>query len=183
MTARSKRNRPSAGAPLFEVRASPIAGLGVFASRRIPRGTRIIEYTGERITDEEAARRYDDDAMEQHHTFLFAVDDEMVIDAAVGGNEARYVNHACAPNCEAVNDEGRIFIEAVADIERGAELLYDYALVREEPWQERWRALYACRCGAAACRGTILKSPRPPRRPRRARADRAQRAQRAAGPA
>jgi SET domain-containing protein len=153
--------------PLFEVRASPIAGLGVFALRRIRQGTRIIEYVGERISSDEADARYDDDAMEQHHTLLFAVDDDMVIDAAVGGNEARFINHSCAPNCEAVDESGRIYIEAIADIAPGAELLYDYALTRDEPWDDRWSKLYACRCGAATCRGTILKSPTPPRRKRR----------------
>lgn len=149
--------------PLIEVRESPIAGLGVFATHRIPRGTRIIEYVGERISDEEAARRYDDDAMEQHHTFLFAVDDDVVIDGAVDGNEARYFNHACAPNCEAVNEDGRIYIEALIDIEPGTELLYDYALMRDDPWQDHWAELYACRCGTRKCRGTILKRPRRPR--------------------
>jgi SET domain-containing protein len=153
--------------PLFEVRRSPVAGLGVFALRRIRKGTRIVEYVGERISTEEADTRYDDDAMEQHHTMLFAVDDDTVIDAAVDGNEARFVNHSCAPNCEAVNESGRIFIEAIADIPVGAELFYDYGLTREEPWDDRWLELYACRCGASACRGTILKSPTPPRRKKR----------------
>src|SRR5689334_2436613 len=101
MAREAKRSK----SPLIEVRRSPIAGLGVFAARAIPEGTRLIEYTGERIGPEEADRRYDDDAMTSHHTFLFAVDDDVVIDAAVGGNDARYINHSCAPNCEAV-DEG-----------------------------------------------------------------------------
>jgi len=149
-------------APFFEVRESPIAGLGVFAARRIRRGTRIIEYLGERITSAEADERYDDDAMTNHHTVLFAVDDDMVIDAAVDGNDARFINHGCAPNCEAVNEGGRIFIEAIADITEGTELVYDYALSRDEPWDDRWAALYACHCGAPRCRGTILKSPKPP---------------------
>jgi hypothetical protein len=149
--------------PLFEVRPSAIAGLGVFAARPIRSGTRIIEYVGERITDEEAGRRYDDDEMGQHHTFLFAVGGDTVIDAAVDGNEARFVNHACAPNCEAVNEKGRIYIEAITDIPAGTELVYDYALERDDRWKPHWAELYACRCGASKCRGTILKRPRPPR--------------------
>jgi SET domain-containing protein len=165
-TARS----PRSGRPPIEVRASSIAGLGVFATRRIKRGARIIEYIGERISDEEAARRYDDEAMEHHHTFLFAVDDDTVIDGGVDGNDARYFNHACAPNCEAVNEDGRIFIEALTDIEPGVELVYDYALRREEPWQDHWAELYACRCGAPTCRGTILESPKPPRKKAKGRA-------------
>jgi hypothetical protein len=155
---------PIAQSPLIEVRPSPIAGLGVFARERIEKGTRLIEYVGEIVDSEEAARRYDDDAMEQHHTFLFAIDDEMAIDGGVGGNDAKYFNHACAPNCEAVIEDGRIFIDTIADVEAGTELVYDYALMREDPWQEHWRELYACRCGAARCRGMILKSPKPPRK-------------------
>lgn len=156
------RPTKSTKAPPIEVRESPIAGLGVFATRRIRSGTRIMEYVGERISSEEAGNRYDDDAMQQHHTFLFAIDDDLVIDGAVGGNDARYINHACVPNCEAINEDGRIFIEAITDIESGAELLYDYALMREDSWQDHWAELYACKCGAQKCRGIILASPTPP---------------------
>lgn len=152
--------KPSA----IEVRKSPIAGLGVFATRRIRAGTRIIEYVGELISSDEAARRYDDDAMGQHHTFLFGVEGDMLIDGAVGGNDARYFNHACKPNCEAVMEDGRIFIETLTDVEPGTELVYDYALMREDPWQPHWAELYACRCGAPRCRGLILKSPKPPKK-------------------
>jgi hypothetical protein len=148
----------------FEVRPSPIAGLGVFATRRIKRGARIVEYIGERISSDEADARYDDDAMASHHTMLFEVDAHTVIDGARHGNEARYINHACDPNCEAVNEDGRIFIEAIADIGPGDELVYDYALRRDEPWDESFRTQYVCRCGAAGCRGTILSSPKPPRK-------------------
>ena len=169
MPAAAKRTK----LPLFEVRESPIAGLGVFAARRIRKGTRVIEYLGERISSDEADLRYDDDAMTKHHTVLFAVDDDTVIDAAVDGNEARFINHACNPNCEAVNEDGRIFIEAIADIAAGTELVYDYSLTRDEPWDDRWAELYVCRCGAPGCRGTILKSPRPPAKKRgRAKAKR-----------
>ena len=165
MTAAAKRIK----APYFEVRESPIAGLGAFASRRIRSGTRVIEYLGERISSAEADERYDDDAMTKHHTVLFAVDDDTVIDGAVGGNDARFINHACAPNCEAIIEDGRIFIEAIADIPIGAELVYDYALTRDEPWDDRWAKLYACRCGAPRCRGTILKSPTPPAKKKKGR--------------
>lgn len=161
MTAAVRRPKPT---PSFEVRRSPIAGLGVFATRRIRAGARIIEYVGERISSDEADARYDDDAMDQHHTVLFAVGDDTVIDAAVGGNDARFINHSCAPNCEAVDEGGRIFIEALVDIAPGTELVYDYSLSRDEPWDDRWAELYACHCGAPGCRGTILKSPTPPDR-------------------
>ena len=152
---------------LFEIRESPIQGKGVFAARRIRKGTRIIEYTGERISADEADRRYDDDSMARHHTFLFTVDDDTIVDAAVAGNEARFINHSCAPNCEAVIEDGRIWIEALRTIRPGEELVYDYQYERTGRYRAAWKDLYACECGAASCRGTILLRPRPPRPPRR----------------
>jgi len=145
--------------PWFEVRESDIQGRGVFAARRVPKGTWIVQYTGEIITHEESDRRYDDDAMERHHTFLFVLDETYCIDAAVGGSDARYINHSCEPNCEAVYEEEdrEIWIVAVRDIGKGEELTYDYGFTVEmESWDEA-RRLYPCRCGAARCRGTILK--------------------------
>lgn len=149
--------------PWLEIRQSPIHGRGAFAVRFIPKGTRIVEYVGERITPEEADERYDDDAMEHAHTFLFTVDEETVVDAGRGGKDARYINHSCDPNCEAVIEDGRIFIEAIRDVPRGAELTYDYQLERGGRLSEGWQRRYACRCGAKACRGTMLEPP-PPRR-------------------
>ena len=150
--------------PPFEVRASPIQGQGVFATRRIRRGARLIEYTGERISHAEADRRYDDDAVAHPHTFLFTVDAAVVIDGAVDGNAARFINHSCAPNCEAVDDDGRIFIEAIRNIQPGEELVYDYQLERAGRWRKEFAERYACRCGAPDCRGVLLLKPKQPRR-------------------
>ena len=157
------RRRPT----WFVLRRSPIQGRGAFATRAIPEGTRIIEYTGERISQAEADRRYDDDAMERHHTFLFLVEDDVILDAARGGNAARFINHSCDPNCEAVIEDVRVFIDAMRDIAPGEELTYDYAYVREGRYRKEWERLYACTCGAPNCRGTIL-APRKKRRKRRA---------------
>ncbi|HEV8217130.1 MAG TPA: SET domain-containing protein-lysine N-methyltransferase [Gemmatimonadaceae bacterium] len=140
----------------FEIRASPIQGLGAFATRAIPAGTRLIEYAGERLTPAQADARYPDVAGERHHTFLFAIDDDVVVDAAVGGNEARFINHSCDPNCDAVIDDGRIWIETIRDVEPGEELAYDYAYVLEERHTAAAKRRYPCACGAANCRGTIL---------------------------
>ena len=107
-------------------------GLGAFATRAIPAGTRLIEYAGERLTPEQADARYPDVIGERHHTFLFAIDDDVMIDAAVGGNDARFINHSCDPNCDAVVEDGRIWIDTIRDIEPGEELAYDYAYVLEE---------------------------------------------------
>ena len=146
----------------FEVRSSPIHGRGVYALRPLRKGRRLIEYLGERITPEEADRRYDDDALEIPHTFLFTVDSHTVIDAAVAGNEARFINHSCDPNCEAVDDDGRIFIEVIRSIRPGQELTYDYHLERDGHWRAEWAERYLCRCGAANCRGTLLSKPKRP---------------------
>lgn len=141
----------------FELRPSPIAGLGAFATRPIKKGTRIIEYTGERISNAEADRRYDEEKMRSHHTFLFTLTSRTVVDAAVGGNESRFINHSCAPNCEAVIEDGkRIYIEALRDIPVGTELVYDYQYERTDDHTADDERFYECSCGAPECRGTIL---------------------------
>jgi SET domain-containing protein len=145
----------------FVIRRSGIQGRGGFATRRIRKGERIIEYTGERISWKEADRRYDDEAMSRHHTFLFSVSGRRTIDAAVGGNDARFLNHSCDPNCEAVEDGGRIYIEALRAIEPGEELTYDYAYARDAETSEDEERRYACACGTAKCRGTILAPAEP----------------------
>jgi SET domain-containing protein len=143
--------------PLLEVRASPIQGRGVFARRPIPAGQRIIEYTGEVISDEEADHRYDR-VMERHATYLFGLADGTCIDGAAGGNEAHLINHSCDPSCEAVEVDGRIWIDAIRHIAAGEELTYDYAYERDEGDEAR-ADFYGCRCGAGGCRGTILAPP------------------------
>jgi hypothetical protein len=150
-------------APLYELRKSTIQGRGVFAARRIRPGQRIIEYAGERITPDEGDRRYDDAKMHRHHTFLFSLDKNTVIDGNRQGNDARYINHSCDPNCEAVTVGRKIFIYAKRNIQPGVELAYDY---RYE-WSDDKReiALYKCECGGANCRGTIMR--RKPRKRRR----------------
>ncbi len=143
--------------PLYEVTTSPIHGTGVFALRKIRKGTLIGEYTGEIISDDEASERYVDEEMETHHTFLFAVDDDVVIDAGVGGSDVRFINHSCDPNCQSyMDDDDRVFIEAIRTIAPGEELTYDYQLDRDGTPDESWDRLYACRCGARNCRGTML---------------------------
>ena len=140
----------------FQIRRSSIQGRGAFATRRIRKGERIIEYVGERITWKAADRRYDDSAMGRHHTFLFAVTRRTVIDAAVRGNDARLINHSCEPNCEAIIEGGRIYIDALREIRPGDELTYDYAYERDADTTEEEERQYACHCGARRCRGTIL---------------------------
>jgi SET domain-containing protein len=130
-------------------------GLGAFATEFIPDGTRLIEYAGQRLTPAEAEARYPDDGP-RHHTYLFAIDDDIVIDAAVDGNAARFINHSCDPNCDAVVEDGRIWIETIRDVPPGEELAYDYAYMLEERHTPAAKRKYPCNCGARNCRGTIL---------------------------
>src|ERR1700730_17477873 len=141
---------------LIEVRRSDVHGLGVFAAKRIPKGTRIIEYVGERVSHDEADRRYEEKDANESHTFLCIVDSKTVIDGGVDGNDARFFNHSCDPNCESTVEKRRVYIEAVRDIESGAELTYDYQIQREDDDPQNIDEVFACRCGFPQCRGTML---------------------------
>ena len=153
--------------PLFEVRHSPIHGYGVFALRRIRKGTTVIEYLGDRVSHAQADARYEDKDPNDNHTFLFTVDAKTVIDAGVDGNEARYINHGCDPNCESTTLNKRIFIEAIRTIQPGEELSYDYQIQRDSDDPPNVDEVYACRCGAKNCRGSMLEAPKKPRKPGR----------------
>ena len=145
--------------PLYVVRNSEIHGRGVFALRRIRKGTRILEYTGERISNKEADRRYDDDNMKRHHTFLFTLDSKTCIDGSIktGGGDASFINHSCEPNCEAVITGRKIFIHALHTIEPGTELAYDYKYERTGKGDAKLEKFYICKCGAPGCRGSIMQ--------------------------
>jgi SET domain-containing protein len=156
----NRDGHPQPGRPLVVVRKSRIHGRGVFAATTIAKGTRIIEYTGRRISYARANALYSTDELDPTHTFLFDLDDDMVIDAGQGGNAARWINHSCAPNCEAVDEDGRIFIDALRRIAPGEELGYDYRIVLEERHTPAEKRRWPCCCGAARCRGTLLGSKR-----------------------
>ena len=153
--------------PLFKVRHSPIHGYGVFAARRIRKGTTVIEYMGDRVSHAQADARYKDKDPNDNHTFLFTVDAKTVIDAGVNGNEARYFNHGCDPNCESTTMNKRVFIEAIRTIRPGEELSYDYLIQRDSDDAPNVDDVYACRCGAKNCRGSMLEASRKPRKPAR----------------
>ena len=146
--------------PLIEVRNSAVHGRGVFALAHIPKGTRILEYLGDRVSHEAADARYDDHDENDNHTFLFIVDRHTVIDAGVRGNDARFINHQCAGNCESVIQYRRVFIDAARDIAAGDELGYDYEIGRDKDDPPNVDEIYACRCGSPQCRGTMLWPPR-----------------------
>lgn len=147
----------------FVIRSSKIQGKGAFATRRIKKGERIIEYLGECIDADESDIRYPDDEMGRHHTFLFSIGDgTRVLDAGPLEWPAKYVNHSCDPNCEAIEEEdGRVFVHALTTLEAGQELLYDYAYERTAEHTADDETLYKCLCGSAKCRGSILAPPKP----------------------
>jgi SET domain-containing protein len=147
--------------PWHTVRRSKLHGNGVFAARKIPAGTRIIEYGGERISAKEADRRHPTNPDDPFHTFFFALESGQVIDGGDQGNDARWINHCCEPNCESQESKRgkRIHIVAIADIARGQELFYDYGLVMEGRITKTMRREYQCLCGTPSCRGTMLALP------------------------
>jgi SET domain-containing protein len=166
----SVRNTESTEGLPFEIRRSAIQGRGAFATRRLRAGQKIVEYTGERISQAEGDRRYAEGAMARHHTFLFTLDDDLLIDGGRGGNASRFLNHSCDPNCEAViHGDGpgaTIFFHALRNIQPGTELTFDYKYERTEAHTDEDEQFYACRCGSPKCRGTILAPKKPARRGR-----------------
>jgi SET domain-containing protein len=155
MAAKKKAARKPANKGLV-VRRSKVHGSGVFAVAPIRKGTRIIEYLGDRVSHKVADQRYADHDENDNHTFLFIVDKRTVIDAGVGGNAARFINHQCDPNCESVIQNRRVYIEAIRALKPGDELGYDYQIGREKDDPDNVDEIYACRCGAKSCRGTML---------------------------
>ena len=155
-------------------RRSAIHGNGVFAIAPIAKGERVVEYKGSRRTHEEVDAGETGDA-DSGHTFLFTLNDEYVIDANHEGNTARWINHSCSPNCEAVleEDDGddrrrdRVFIEAVRDIAAGEELSYNYGITLAEKHTKELKKIWECRCGSANCTGTMLQ----PKKDKKAKKD------------
>ena len=127
----------------LEYRHSPIHRWGIFAAEAIPARRRVIEYTGQKISEKEVWRR-----RFREHIYIFWVNDKRAIDGALGGSGAEYINHSCEPNLISRVAGSRIFLTSIRKITAGEELTYDYNLDDEE------RPI-ACTCGAASCKGVI----------------------------
>jgi len=153
-----KGGPPMPTSPLVEVRNSDVHGRGVFAVAPIAKGTRIFEYLGERVSHAAADKRYEDHDENDNHTFLFIVDRNTVIDAAVNGSDARFINHHCDGNCTSVIENRRVFIDSLRDIAPGEELGYDYEIGRDKDDPPNVDEIYACRCGSPKCRGSMLEA-------------------------
>jgi hypothetical protein len=140
----------------IQMRRSDVHGNGVFALQDLAEGETLIEYKGEVINWKEALRRHPHDPAQPNHTFYFHIDDGRVIDGNVKGNDARWINHSCEPNCEADETDGRVYIKALRNIAAGEELNYDYGLIIDEPYTEKLLSEFPCWCGSEQCRGTLL---------------------------
>lgn len=147
-------------------RKSEIHGNGMFAVAKIKKGERLIQYKGKRRSHEDVDAD-DSGDVESGHTFLFTLNDDWVIDANYKGNDARWINHSCDPNCEAVLDEdednpkkSKVFIESIRKIQPGEELTYDYGITLAERHTPRLKKIWACRCGSPKCTGTMLRPKR-----------------------
>lgn len=144
-----------------KVQQSDLHGTGIFAARDIPAETLIFEYFGARISQEEADAQPSADPDNPFHTFFFSLSSGEIIDGGQNGNDARWINHSCEPNCEAQEDDSgeRVYIVALRDIAEGEELLYDYGLVIDDVLTDTLKQQYHCLCNAPSCRGTMLALP------------------------
>jgi len=129
----------------LEIRPSKIHRWGVYALENIPKGRRIIEYTGERISRKETKRRSDE---QNRMIYLFTLDNYWTLDGAVGGSGAQFINHCCDPNIRTVVTKGHILYYAKKAIRKGEELTVDYHFPKDVE-------TVPCKCGAKECRGTI----------------------------
>lgn len=129
----------------IEFKSSPIHGMGGFALAAIPASTRVIEYTGQRITKQESLKRCC-----EGNWFIFGLDEELDLDGAVGWNPARFINHSCSPNCDAELIAGHIWIVARRAIAKGEEITFNYSYDLDD-YQE-----HPCQCGSPDCVGYIV---------------------------
>ena len=145
-------------------RRSKIHGNGMFATAPIAKGEKLIQYKGRLRSHDEVDRAYGDED-DNGHTFLFTLNDDWVIDANLDANSARWINHSCNPNCEAVfyEDESgdkkkdKVWIQSMRAIKPGEELSYNYGITLAERHTPKMKKLWACRCGSKNCTGTMLK--------------------------
>jgi len=140
----------------IRVGKSRIEGKGAFAKRKIPKGTRIIEYVGRRIPV--GSLLLPAAELQPMRTYSFRVNETTMIDPTVGGNDARFINHSCEPNCESYVFDDRVYIYAMRDISRSEELTFDYKLgpSLKTAGKKMDKSQYVCYCGSPNCRGTML---------------------------
>jgi len=139
------------------VKSSPVHGKGVFAKRTIPKGTRIFEYAGERVQKENLASDLANGLTSL--VYVMNLNETQAVDGERGGNDARFINHSCDPNCEVLYFNDTPYIYAIQEIQVGEELNFDYKYGSEadvELTAEQKKEWFPCNCSATKCRGTLL---------------------------
>ena len=144
---------------MWKVKKSKIHGSGVFATKNIKKGTRIIEYIGEKIKKSEGDKRSEQrikkflDSKETGSVYIFELNKKYDIDGSPEYNKARYINHSCDPNCEVDIIDDKIWISSIKNIKKGVELSYDYGYEFDEDFRD-----HPCKCGSQSCVGFIISS-------------------------
>jgi uncharacterized protein len=146
----------------IEVKSSGIHRHGIFAKKDIPKGTRLIEYLGIKVTkeesqmiDEEAHQRHLKDPKNNAGTYLFELNDTWDLDGDIPDNDAKFINHSCEPNCEVDITDSRIWIDTIKDIKKGEEITYNYGFEIDDKKLHLFKE-HPCRCGSERCAGYIL---------------------------
>ena len=145
---------------MWKVEKSKVHGSGVFATKKIKKNTKIIEYIGEKITKKEGDKRSANrikrylNSSKTGSVYIFELNKEYDIDGSPYYNKARYINHSCEPNCEVEIVDDKIWISSIVDIKKGEELSYDYGYEFD---QDDFRD-HICKCGARNCVGYIISS-------------------------
>tara|TARA_B100001057_G_scaffold496532_1_gene598252 strand:+ start:752 stop:1234 length:483 start_codon:yes stop_codon:yes gene_type:complete len=145
---------------MWEVKKSKIHANGVYATERIPKNTKIIEYIGEKVTRSEGDRRSEKRikkylrSKKTGSVYIFELNNKYDIDGSPKYNKARYINHSCKPNCEVEIKKGRIWIVSIKRINKGDELSYDYGYEFDEDDYKD----HICKCGSSNCIGYIISS-------------------------
>ena len=138
----------------MKIRTSSIHGKGAFAAKDIPKGIKIIEYVGEKVTKEEGTTREklqeEQSSSGGGKTYIFELNEKHDIDGSVDWNSAKFINHSCNPNCEVEIIDDHIWIISSRDIKEGEELYYDYGFDLEDFEN------YPCKCGAENCIGYMV---------------------------
>ena len=139
---------------------SKIHGVGIIASENIKKGTKIIEYIGEKVTKKEGDRRSEKrirnylGKKNQGSVYVFELNKKYDIDGSPKYNKARYINHSCSPNCEVDILKGQIWIVAIKNIKKEDELSYDYGY----PFEKEDYEDHVCKCGSNNCIGYIISN-------------------------
>ncbi len=145
---------------MWKVKKSKVHGSGIFATKEIPKGTKVIEYVGDIVTRSEGDRRSGRrikkflNSEKTGSVYIFELNKTHDIDGFVARNKARFINHSCKPNCEVDIIKNRIWISSIKKIRKGEELSYDYGYSFDKDDYKD----HLCKCGSKNCIGFIISS-------------------------